>query len=208
MMIKNNPEYKMIGALLKQPLESRTLRQAALEAGITYATAHKNLTRLLETGMVRERRKGKARLISVDFEHAPTDALCTAAIHVREAFKRHHPNIAVLANDLERALAGRFYTLILFGSRALDNEEQDSDVDLIIITPSRKLSEDYDATINKTLELSPLEADVKVVTTNDFEEMLNQKYSVGREAFENGIVLFGVEQYYATVKRHAQTKGL
>lgn len=175
---------------------------------MTYATAHKRLPRLIKKDVVQERRKGQAHLISIDFEHAPTQALCAAAIHNKESFERRHPDLAVMAGDLEQALAGRFYILVLFGSRASGKEKQDSDVDLLLITPSRTMSEEYEATVNKTLELSPLEADVKVVTADDFEEMLNQRHSVGREAFENGIVLFGAEQYYAMVKRHAQTKGL
>ena len=41
----------------------------------------------------------------------------------------------------------------------------------------------------------------------DFNNMLNEKYSVGREVFNHGIVLFGTDAYYVMVKEYARKRG-
>ena len=120
---------------------------------------------------------------------------------------KKYPQIAILIKDIEEALSGKLYILLLFGSYAKEKEKKDSDVDLIFIVSNRTDIEDYKEKINKALKLSTLKKDFNLFTTNDFIDMLNQKYTVGREAFEQGIVLFGTEPYYSMVKEHARKRG-
>ena len=97
--------------------------------------------------------------------------------------------------------------MLLFGSYAKEKEKKESDVDLLFIISNREDIESYKEKINKALKLSTLKKDFNIVTTDDFINMLNQKYTVGREAFEQGIVLFGTEPYYVMVREHAKKRG-
>lgn len=200
-------ENKILGNLLRQPLQNKSLRQIALDAKLTYVTVHKIMPVLLRRRLVSQEKKGKANLIKIDLENAEIEDLSSAVLAEKARFMKKHPKIAVLTRDIEKALSGKFYILLLFGSYAKEKEKKDSDVDLLFIIPERKDIETYKEIINKALKLSTLKKDFNVIAIDDFVDMLNQKYSVGREAFEQGIVFFGTEPYYSMVKEHAKKRG-
>ena len=200
-------ENRILGNLLRQPLKSKSLNQVALDTKLMYVTVHKIIPILLKRKIIKLEKKGKANLITIDFENAKIEDLSSAILHEKAKLLRKNPKIAVLMKDIEEALAGKLYILILFGSYAKEKEKKDSDIDFLFIISDRKNTESYKEKINKALKLSTLKKDFNIVATDDFIDMLNQKYTVGREAFEQGIVLFGTEPYYAMVKEHAKKRG-
>lgn len=207
MKIYKDTENKILGNLLRQPLKSKSLHQIALDTKLTYVTVHKIIPILLKRKIIKLEKKGKANLITIDFENARLDDLSSAILQEKSKLMKKYPQIAILIKDIEEALSGKLYILLLFGSYAKEKEKKDSDVDLIFIVSNRTDIEDYKEKINKALKLSTLKKDFNLFTTNDFIDMLNQKYTVGREAFEQGIVLFGTEPYYSMVKEHARKRG-
>ena len=93
-------------------------------------------------------------------------------------------------------------------SYAKESPGKDSDIDLLFIIPYRKDIEIYKEKVNKSLRLYPeVKKDFNIVSTDDFMDMLNEKYTVGRSVFQHGIVLFGTEHYYSMVKKYVRTKG-
>lgn len=200
-------ENKILGNLLRQPLKSKSLHQIAIESKLSYVTVHKIVPFLLKRKLVKQEKKGKANLISVDFENAKLDDLSSAILFEKAELMKKYPQIAILIKDIEEVLAGKLYILLLFGSYAKEIPKGGSDVDLLFIISDRKDSEACKEKINKALKLSTLKKDFNIVTTDDFIDMLNRRYTVGREAFEQGIVLFGTEPYYAMVKEHVTKRG-
>lgn len=200
-----NTEDKILGNLLRQPLISKSLRQTALDTKLSYVTVHKIVPNLFRRKLIKMERKGKATLISADLENAKSEDLSSAILHEKTNLLKKYPQLAVLIRGIEEALAGKLYILLLFGSYAKENPKKDSDIDFLFIIPDKK--EDYKETIEKALRLSTLKKDFKIIAIEDFIDMLNQKYTVGREAFEQGIVLFGAEPYYAMVKAHVRERG-
>ncbi len=207
-MAHQDTENKIIGNLLRKPLESKSMHQLAKETTLSYITVHTIVPTLVKRKIVNLEKKGKSHLISIDFEQAPVDKLSSAMLHERANFFRKHLSLLILTTELEEALAEKFYILLLFGSYAQEKERENSDVDLLFIIPESEKREEYSAKINKVLKLrSQPTIDYKIVSTRDFIEMVSQKYTVGRSVFREGIVLFGTEQYYALVKEYARTKG-
>ncbi|HLC96252.1 MAG TPA: hypothetical protein VJH97_02935 [Candidatus Nanoarchaeia archaeon] len=217
-------ENKIVGNLLRQPLISKSVHQIALDTKLMYVTVHKIIPLLLGRRLIKLEKKGNTNLISVDFENAKIGDLSSAILSEKDTLMKKYPPVAILTKDIEDALSGKLYILLLFGSYAKEiprqslvslsnskefdkKEKKDSDVDLLFIVSNRKDIEFYKEKINKALRLSTLKNDFNIVTTDDFVDMLNQKYTVGREAFEQGIVLFGTEPYYAMVRGHATKRG-
>jgi predicted nucleotidyltransferase len=208
--IKNyeDTENRILGKLLRAPLESRSMRQIALDTNLSYVTVYKLTSILGKKRLIKCEKKGKSCLVSVDFENAELSRLSSAMIYERSVFTRMHPKIKILSGEIEDKLAGKFYILILFGSYAKGTSKMESDIDLLFVIPSRQDIENYREKINKALKLHPaVKKDFSVVAVKDFIEMLDQKYTVGREAFLHCIVLFGAEQYYNSIKGHVRTKG-
>jgi predicted nucleotidyltransferase len=200
-------ENKILGNLLRTPLESKSLHQIAKETKQSYVTVHKLIPILIKNNLVRLEKKGKAHLISIDLEQASIGKLSSATLYERDRFLKKRPKLVILSRKVEEKLAGMFYSLILFGSYAKRKERPSSDIDLFFIVPDRKDVEKYKEKINQALELIPGKKHLVVVSTEDFMEMLNQQYTVGRAVFQHGILLFGAEQYYAMVKKYAEIHG-
>ena len=200
-------ENRVLGNLLRTPLESKSLRQIAIDTKLSYVTVHKVVPDLIKRKIIKLDKKGKASLISIDFEGAPLGRLSSAILYERDVFLRKHPKIILLTRKLEEMLAGYFYCLILFGSYAQGKQRKDSDIDLLFIVPNGKDIENYKENIARALDLIPGKIHPMVISTEDFINMLNEKYTVGRAAFKQGIVLFGTEQYYGMVKHYARTWG-
>ncbi len=200
-------ENKILGDLLRAPLESKSLRQISLNTGLSYVTVHKLIPLLTRKKLLKLEKKGKASLISIDFDNSPVSNLSSAMLYEVSVFLRKKPQLTLLLRDIEDALAGSFYSLVLFGSYAKGNPAKDSDIDLLFIIPSRKDIEEYQDKVNKTIKLHALKLHINVVAIGDFMDMLNERDTVGRSAFQNGIVFFGTEQYYALVKKYVGKKG-
>ena len=90
------------------------------------------------------------------------------------------------------------YKIILFGSVAMGNSDEDSDIDLIVVLDSEKISQNYEEKMyNKMLvrkairdisEKIPI--DLLVYTKKEFEIIMNNKNSFFREIEMQGKVLY------------------
>ncbi len=201
-------ENKILGVLLLNPLESKSLHQIAIDTKLSYVTVHKVAPRLLQRQLIKIKKKGKANLISVDLEYADIGSLSSAMVYQRKITLRKHPQLLLVVQEIEVALSGKFYILLLFGSYAKGEARQDSDVDFLFMVPDAEKKEPHQEKINKALELYPkIKKDFKVISISDFREMLQQKYTVGRSAFQQSLILFGVEPYYSMVRDYVRTQG-
>src|SRR3989338_9130123 len=209
----NNKTYEdtenmILGNLLRMPLESKSMNQIAIDTGLSYVTVHKVVPRLIKIRIAKQEKKGKANLISIDLENAELGKLSSASLYEKGSLVKKYPKLMLLSREIEEALTGKFYILLLFGGYAKENVRKESDIDLLFIIPDRKDIEIYRENINKALRLYPeAKNDFNIVSTNDFMDMLNEKYTVGRSVFEHGIVIFGTEHYYSMVKKYVRTKG-
>lgn len=201
-------ENKILGNLLRTPLKSKSMHQIAIDTKLSYVTVHKLIPNLVKKKILKLKTRGKANLISIDFEHAKLEKLSSSILYEKNIFLKKYPQLTLFSRDIEQILTGKFYILILFGSYAKEKPKKQSDLDFLFIIPYRKDIDIYREKINKTLRLFPkIKKDFNIISTKDFIDMLNQKYTVGRSAFQHGIVLFGTEPYYAMVKEYVRTKG-
>ncbi len=205
--IYEDTENKILGNLLRTPLESKSMHQIAEETKLSYVTVFKIIPFLLKKELIILEKKGRSSLVSVNLEKADTEKLSSAILYERRQFLKRHLEIRVLLNDIEEALSGIFYILILFGSYAKGTHKEKSDIDLLFVVPDREIVDKVKDKVNKVSAIYPKKVDFGVVIMEDLKEMLNQKYTVGRAAFMHGIVLFGAEHYYSLVKEYVKDKG-
>jgi len=201
-------ENKIIGKLLKTPLESKSLHQLSKETKLSYVTVHKIIPNLIKKKIIKLEKKGKSNLISIDFDNCPIYNLSSAMLYEREFFLKKDVQLTIFLRELEESLSNNFYSLILFGSYAKGNYTKKSDIDLLFIIPSRDFIDKYKEKIDKVVRLhTSNKKHIHIVSVEDFMDMLNNKNTLGRSAFQNGIILFGTEQYYAMVKKYVRRQG-
>ena len=90
------------------------------------------------------------------------------------------------------------YKIILFGSIAMGNSDEESDIDLIVVLDSEKISQNYEEKMfNKMLVRKAIRdiseeipIDLLVYTKKEFEIIMNNKNSFFREIERQGKVLY------------------
>ncbi len=80
--------------------------------------------------------------------------------------------------------------IILFGSYASGNPDEDSDLDLLIIKESNQPRYRRSIEIRKSLIGSNIPMDILVYTTEEFEQEKDEKYSFINEAIRSSIILY------------------
>jgi uncharacterized protein len=90
------------------------------------------------------------------------------------------------------------YRIILFGSVSKQNNDDESDIDLLVILNSNAISQNYEEKMQKKLvvrneiwDLSKqIPIDLLVYTKKEFEILMAQKNSFFKEIEENGKTLY------------------
>ncbi len=201
-------EIRILGKLLRNPAKSMSMNALAKVAGLSYVTVFNSISRMKKKQLINAEKKGKATLVSADLENAAIAKLSQAMIYERESFLTKEPAVKIIFSDIDHNLKERFFMAILFGSYAAEKQKDDSDIDMLFIVHDIKEINYFKEKIAKALRLHPnKKIDFNVVSISDFIEMLNQKYSVAREALNCSVVLFGAEQYYSLVKEYVRSKG-
>ena len=80
--------------------------------------------------------------------------------------------------------------IILFGSYANGNANNNSDLDILVIKDSDKPRPERAAEIRKALFGFMIPMDILVYTNQEIKEALKNKYSFAYEAIKNGKVLY------------------
>ena len=90
-----------------------------------------------------------------------------------------------------------FFILLLFGSYASGKARKGSDIDLMLITDSEAAAN----RAKKIVSLIPLGIHLVDFKSKEFTSMLKTtEFNVGKEAVNNNIILFGIEDYYRLIQ--------
>jgi predicted nucleotidyltransferase len=90
------------------------------------------------------------------------------------------------------------YKIILFGSLANGNYKEESDIDLIVVLNSEKISKNYEEKMNNKLLVrnsiwdisSEIPIDLLVYTKKEYEIIMNNKNSFFREVESTGKTIY------------------
>lgn len=108
-LFRSRPQAEMLAWLYLHPDDSWTLTEVAAAAGAPLATAHRQIDRLVEAGLVAEQRVGRNRMLSASQEHP-------AAGPLSEVLALTFGPPAVIAQELEAI--PHIDVVVIFGSWA------------------------------------------------------------------------------------------
>lgn len=94
-----------------------------------------------------------------------------------------------------------FNSFSIFGSYAKGTETRNSDLDILLIVPTKDKVNYFEAALEKMY--TKVKKDVIIVTTQEFIEMIKKssEFNVGNEAKKYHILLYGAEQWYNLIKK-------
>lgn len=170
---------------------SRTIREIAKKIKSDYKITHTATQRLLVKNILLSRTIGKSVLCELNSSFYGVE-IYEAENKRKEALLKNK-NIKQLYKEVIKKVKTGFFIFLIFGSYAKRKQANSSDIDLMFISNEKNFEEK----ISTILSLLPLKTHALVFTEEDFIRMKDSKKSnVIKEAIENNIILYGIENYY------------
>jgi len=186
-------ENKIIKLLIENK-RSLTIREVSKEIKSDYKIVHTAVLRLVNKGILNQRRIGKA--IQVSLSNNFTKEIFQAEFERRTEILKNK-NLSVMFETIKKEVDSVNFILLLFGSYSKKTENKKSDIDLIFILPNLE----NEKRIEQIISILPLKIHSLIFTERQFKEMKDSReLNVVKEAIKNNIILYGIEQYYELIK--------
>lgn len=194
-MVKIHNKVNILKFLLSNKDKEYTIRAIAKNTNIDYKTAYLSIKELIEDEVIQAKKSGQTVSCSINQKRVNADVFKAELTRKEELLK--NKNFYVLCSYLED-IKEPFFILLLFGSYAKNHQHKKSDVDLMLITDNEKIKEE----IKDKISLTPLDIHLVSFTSQEFISMLKTtEFNVGKEAFNNNVILAGIEDYYRIIKK-------
>ncbi|MEA2037149.1 MAG: nucleotidyltransferase domain-containing protein [Nanoarchaeota archaeon] len=192
--IHNKTKDKILKLLLSNKKKEFTIRAIAKNIKIDYKSVYIAVNDLIKKENINSKRAGQSILCSANLKKFNSDVFRAETIRKQEILT--NKDLHVLHNNIGE-IKKPFFILLLFGSYASKEQRKGSDIDLMLITDDEKVSERVKNIVRKT----PLEIHLLDFSSEEFLSMLKTtEFNIGREAYYNNVILFGIEDYYRLIQ--------
>ncbi len=191
-------QEQILQLLLSRPEERLSIRGIARLLGKSYTLTYNNVQGLVKHGFVEKQSIPPAQVIQLK-ESIPTNVLVDIERKTADIFLEKHPWIKLYLKDVLNT-APPFFIMLVFGSYAKGTQTKDSDLDLLVIVPTKK---DIPVMEKSAQQYTKVKKGIIVVDTQNFTEMIKnpEKLSVGIEAKKHHILIYGTEQYHQLLRK-------
>lgn len=184
-------EIRALKLFTSRILDSFTIREVSRLIKKDIKIVHTAIKSLIKENFFIGEKKG----LRLNYKNNTADLAYIESIR-KEAFLRKHTLIKIHINNFLARCKNKFFILLVFGSYASGKETRKSDIDLLLITPAEGI--ELERSLKAVLS-SMEEFHITSITGDNFIEMLKKReeLNVVNETFNNHIILYGAEQYYA-----------
>ena len=192
--IHNTTKDKILKLLLSNKDREFTIREISKRVSVDYKAVYIVTNKLIESKVVSAKRAGQTILCSINQKEFNADVFRAEFIRRKELLR--NSDLRVMRNYF-KDIKEPFFILLLFGSYTSGKTRKGSDIDLMLISDNGELRKKA----RRIVSLIPLEIHLVDFNSNEFLSMLKTtEFNVGKEAVNNNIILFGIEDYYRLIQ--------
>jgi len=195
-MVKRNNKTKteILKFLLSNKTKEFTIREISKQVSIDYKSVYLNVNDLIDNEAINSKRAGQSVLCSINQKGSDQDVFNAEFSRKTDLLK--NKDFYVLYNRIKE-IKSPFFIMLVFGSYASKSSRKSSDIDIMIISDDGSLVR----RINEILSTLPLKIHLVNFSSKEFLSMLKTtEFNVGKETFNNNILLFGIEDYYRLIQ--------
>lgn len=166
----------------------RTALALAMEIGLSHRATTMALAALVESGLVRVKRAGRARLYEANLKRSVNSGI------LLPAFRKEKELVAGIADRLKTATGRAPLSVILFGSRARGDATRASDLDLLVVVhPLHKKRFDRSAgsVAEAIRDTHGISADILVETPRTLSAMKRGRTALWNAMNKEGETIYG-----------------
>ncbi len=191
-------QEQIMQLLLSKPEERLSIRQIARVLKKSYTLTYHNIKDLLKKGILESIPLPPAQMIQIK-EDIPTSVLIDIERKRTEVFLENQQWMKLYLKDVLNA-AKSFFIVLVFGSYAKGTQTKASDLDLLVIVPTKNDITIYEQFLQY---YTKVKKSIIVIDAQNFIEMIKnpKALNVGNEARKHHIIIYGTEQYYQLLKQ-------
>ncbi|MBI4145313.1 nucleotidyltransferase domain-containing protein [Candidatus Woesearchaeota archaeon] len=194
-------EIRVVKFLLENISEQFAIREIARKAKIDYKRTHITVQKLVQKNILAKKRQANVDLCSLNLKGDLTALYYVELLRSKDFLDKHGELQSFFQNVAEKVKTP-FYSVVIFGSFAKGAETKTSDLDILIIVPSRDAGEEIVRVINAEALLLKRKVQSIVLDEKEFVQSLSEKkLNVVVEAFKNHVIIAGVEGFYHGVRQ-------
>jgi len=207
-MMREETLLKIMTLFRKSLDQGLTIRQVSQTLDIGYRPAYNHITSMEKQGIITIERVGKAKQSFLNLRSEKCRRLLEeVSMQQKEQLLQKHAKLKNILEALIKKLTEKFesgiHSIVLFGSYAKDKPTAGSDIDLLFIVSDLK-----DKALREAIERECAgfqyshNTQVSTVMTDmpELRKMLkSEELTVGKEAREHGIPLYGSEKFWRAV---------
>jgi len=179
--------------------EQFAIREIARKTKTDFKSTHSTVQKLVQKNILTKKRQANVDLCSLNLKNDLTQVYYAELLRTKD-FLDKHKELKSFFQNVQEKVRTHFYTLVVFGSFAKETETKTSDLDVLIITPSRSTGEEITRIISSEALLLNRKVQPIVLDEKEFVKSLAEK-NVVIEAFKNHIIITGVEAFYHGVRQ-------
>ena len=192
--IHNTTKDKILKLLLSNKNKEFTIRSISKNISVDYKTVYLIIKELIRINLIKSKKIGQTVSCSINQKEFNSDVFKAELIRREDLFK--NKNFSIIYNDL-KDIKEQFFILLLFGSYASGKPRKNSDIDLMLIADNETIKKK----VKNKISLLPLDIHLLAFTSEEFISMLKTtEFNVGKETFNNNVILFGIEDFYRIIK--------
>lgn len=193
-IIHNTTKDKILSILLSNKKEEFTIRSIAHKVNVDYKTVYIVVNQLIKDRAVNAKRAGQTILCSINIKCFNADVFRAETIRKEGLLRKKDMRVM---HQYFKDIKEPFFILLIFGSYASGNARKGSDIDLMLISDNKDTREKA----KRIASLIPLDIHLLDFSSAEFMSMIKTtEFNVGKEALENNIILYGIEDYYRLVE--------
>ena len=188
-------EKDIIKILLENKTKELNISQISKLIKMDYKNVHNIIQRLKKKNIIQLTNFGKSCKVEIVNHIHP---IIFEAEYARREEILRNKNISLLM-DYFKDFPSKLYVMLIFGSYAKRTQTKESDIDIMFIVPDN--DEKFEKNVMNIVRIIPLKLHINVFKENEFIAMKNsKKLTIGQEAINHNIILYGIENYYELIK--------
>lgn len=197
-------DHQLIMPFVKEPWKKFTFGQIKkLSKKTSESYVYDGLNNFVKEEILKKERVGNIFLYSLNLRKLKTQVFAGFVAEYL-AWKTKHIHLKDL-EIISAKIPTAFYTFLITGSYARNQQTEKSDIDAVIIVDDCVETNKIYATLRLTCELNIPPVHLYVFKKSEFKEMLiNNEPNYGKEITKNNIILCGGREYYEIMNEATQ----
>jgi len=192
-------QLKIFGVFAKQPFTEYTLKQIKeLSKGRSNNALSIAMKQFRKENLLNEQKVGKSSLFTLNLNNDIVYSYIALSNHWL-LNKLAHRTIRMIKKNVGKHTS--FYSIVVFGSYAMQNQKKESDLDIAVFIETEKLRKEIQRALNSVEVISVLKLDGHVITKDEFLEMLKvEEENLGKQIARKHLVIYNTRIFYTLIQ--------